>query len=44
MPCVLGEEDRAGTELPGGGALCEDSYDGYAAGIVLVGGYIVGSG
>jgi hypothetical protein len=41
---VLGDEDGAGTEPLGGGALCEDSYEEYTAGVVVVGGYIVGSG
>ena len=41
---MLGDEDSAGTEPLGGGALCEDSYEGYTAGVVVVGGYIVGRG
>ena len=46
MPfCELGEEESAEVALAGGGGTpCEGSYDGYAAGVVDDGGYIVGSG
>jgi hypothetical protein len=42
---LLGDDDSAGTLLAeGGGIPCGDSYGGYAAGVVDVGGYMVGSG
>jgi hypothetical protein len=41
----LGEDDSPDTLLACGGEMtCAESYDGYAAGVVDVGGYIVGSG
>jgi hypothetical protein len=42
---LLGDDDSAGTLLAeGGGIPCGGSYGGYAAGVVDVGGYMVGSG
>lgn len=42
---LLGDDDSAGRLLVGGGGnACGDSYDGYAAGVVDEGGYMVGSG
>jgi hypothetical protein len=43
-PWALGEGEREGASLGGGWGMAGEAYDGYAAGVVEDGGYIVGSG
>jgi hypothetical protein len=45
LPCAPGDGESGGTSAAGGGAMPgEDPYEGYAAGVVDDGGYMVGSG